>query len=782
MTFEIALTLVILGVAGALFVGEWIRADLVALLVLVTLVFTGLVGPEEGLSGFSNPAVVTTWSMFILSAGISRTGISSWLGRQVLRLAGSTEARLMGVLMSLSSSISAFMFSVGVTAVFLPITMDVARRTARPPSRLLLPVAYGALLGSMLTLVGTASNLVVADFVRDAGLAPLSLFDFTPVGLAILVTAVGFTLLFGRRLLPVRRTPESRTANGRIRSTPAEIYGLEERLAVITIAEENPLVGKTLAESRFGPALGLNILRVQRREGQRRIPEPELILEAGDRLLVLGRLDAVDELTSRPFLIIEEGVPAMSMLLLDDVGLVELEVARGSLFDGKTLVEMNARRELGLNVLAVRRGETVRRTNFQDFVLRPGDLVLGQSSPERFDRLADQPGCRRLTQGEIASYQVEERLLVARIPQGSSLVGRTLRESRLASAFGISVLSICRGETQGCIPEPEETLQEGDRLVLEGRPFDLKILRGLQTLSVERGARFDLRELDDGPFGVVEVMLAPQTTLAGKTLRQLRLRKRFGVSVLAIWRGDRPYRTALGELPLRFGDGLLCYGTRSAFELMAKERDFVVLEIGVQEQPRSEKAGLAALIMAAVIAVALLGWTTIAVAAIAGAAMMVLTRCLTMEEAYRSIEWKAVFLIAAMLPLGLAMQRTGAAAWLGDLVVRATGPLGPTAVLAGLMTLTLALNQFIPSAVNAVVMTPLALATAAGLEVSPYPFVMGVAYAVAASFMTPVSHPTLVLVMSPGNYRFADYMRNGLPLGLIVLIVSVALLPMVFPF
>lgn len=782
MTLEIALTLGILGVAIVLFVGEWIRADLVALLVLVTLVFTGLVGPEEGLSGFSNPAVVTTWSMFILSAGISRTGISSWLGRQVLRLAGATEARLIGVLMSLSSSISAFMFSVGVTAVFLPITMDVARRTGRPPSRLLLPVAYGALLGSMLTLVGTASNLVVADFVQEAGLKPLGLFDFTPVGLAILVTAVGFILLFGRRLLPIRRTPEVRTANGRIRSTPAEIYGLEERLAVIAIADENPLVGKTLAESRFGPALGLNILRVQRREGQRRVPEPELILEAGDKLLVLGRLDAVDELISRPLLSIEEEVPAMSMLFSDDVALVELEVVPGSLFDGKTLVEMNARREFGLNVLAVRRGGTVRRTNFQDFVLRSGDLLLGQTSTERFDHLADQTGFRRLGEGDIASYQVEERLLVARIPQGSSLIGRTLRESRLAPAFGISVLRVCRGDTQGSIPEPDEILQEGDRLVLEGRPFDLKILRGLQSLSVDRDARFDLRELDDGPLGVVEVMLAPQTTLAGKTLRQLRLRERFGVSVLAIWRGDRPYRTALGELPLRFGDGLLCYGARRAFELMAKERDFVVLEIEVQEQPRSERAPLAALIMAAVVAAALLGWTTIAVAAIAGAALMVLTRCLTMEEAYRGIEWKAVFLIAAMLPLGLAMQRTGAAAWLGGLVVQATGPFGPTAVLAGLMTLTLVLNQFIPSAVNAVVMTPLALATAAGLEVSPYPFVMGIAYAVAASFMAPVSHPTLVLVMSPGNYRFADYMRNGLPMGLIVLMVSVALLPIIFPF
>jgi di/tricarboxylate transporter len=207
-----------------------------------------------------------------------------------------------------------------------------------------------------------------------------------------------------------------------------------------------------------------------------------------------------------------------------------------------------------------------------------------------------------------------------------------------------------------------------------------------------------------------------------------------------------------------------------------------VLNLEVQEAPRSHKAPLAALIMSAVVGAVVLGYLPIAVAAIAGAVLMVLTRCLTMEEGYRSIEWKAVFLIAAMLPLGLAMQRTGAAALLGGAVVQLTGPFGPVAVLAGIAMLTLAINQFIPSAVNAVVMTPIALATAKEMAISPYPLVMGIAYAVAASFMTPVSHPVNLLVMSPGNYRFGDYVKNGLPISLIVLVVSVALIPVVFPF
>jgi di/tricarboxylate transporter len=170
------------------------------------------------------------------------------------------------------------------------------------------------------------------------------------------------------------------------------------------------------------------------------------------------------------------------------------------------------------------------------------------------------------------------------------------------------------------------------------------------------------------------------------------------------------------------------------------------------------------------------------VAAIAGASLMVLTRCLTMEEAYRSIEWRAIFLIAGMLPLGLAMQQTGAAEWLAHGVVRAAGPYGPTAMLAGIVLLALVINPFIPGAVNAVIMTPIALATASELGISPYPFVMGIAYAAASSFMTPVSHPANVLVMSPGGYRFVDYMKNGLPIALIVFMACVLLLPVVFPF
>lgn len=783
MSLDIALTFGILGVAIVLFVTEILRADLVGLLVLVVLVVLGLVSAEEGISGFANPAVVTIWAVFILSEGLARTGVAGALGNRMLRLAGKGEGRLIAVLMSSTSGLSAIMNNVGVAAMFLPVTMDIARRTKTAASRLLLPMAYGSLLGGMLTLIGTSSNLVVSDFLREAGLRPLGLFDFTPIGVVITAAAIGYMLLIGRRLLPVRQAPQPLSAaNGELQPRLRQFYGLEERLAALVIPGGSPLIGKTLSESRFGRALGLNVLSVERRTGRRHPPERDLVLEAGDRLLVLGRLDVIDELSARPMLEVLVDLPTAQRLLSENIGLAELDVTTESMFNGRTVVGMNARHRLGVNVLAVRRGENVRRTNLDDFVFEPGDRLLLHGAPDRLEELRDEPGYRRLRAAEADRYRLEERLRFVRIPGGSSLVGRTLEDARLARAFGISVLGVMREGEMCRMPEPELELHAGDLLIVGGRPTDLEVLRGLQGLMIERDTRLDLQELEDGPLALVEVMLSPSTTLAGKSLRQLRFRERFGVSVLAIWRGERPYRTGLGDHPLQFGDALLCYGPHDKFKLLAKEQDLVVLTAAVQERPRLHKAPAAALITAGVVGAVVAGWLPISIAAIAGASLMVLTGCLSMDEAYRAIEWRAVFLIATMLPMGAAMLKTGAAALLAGAVVEAVGPWGPTAILAGITALTLIVNQFIPSAANAVVMTPIALATAAGLGVSPYPFVMGIAYAAAASFMTPVSHPANVLVMSPGGYRFTDYILNGLPLSLIVLAASVALLPVVFPF
>jgi di/tricarboxylate transporter len=783
LTQDILIVLIILAGAIVLFVSEIVRIDLAALLVLVTLFFSGLVQPEQALSGFSNPAVVTVWAMFILSAGLARTGVSSVIGAQVLRFARKGEGRLIAVLMSVTALLSSIMNNTAVSAMFLPITLEIARRTKRPASRLLLPMAYGSLLGGLILLIGTASNLVVRDAMREAGYAPPGIFDFTPGGLVILFFSVLYMALIGRRFLPDRQTPQVLSAD----DSPDENsnrsqYGLDERLAMLVLPEDSPLAGTTLIESRIGRALGLNILSIQRKTGRRVPAGPNAVLEAGDRLLALGRLERIDEISQRPLFTIENNGHAQEHMLSGKAGLAEFEVTPESPYAARTLAELNLRNTYDVNVLAVRQGETVRRTNLQDLFLNPGDRVLIQGLIENIEHFNTQPGYRRLTMNDAAEYRLDERLLTIRIPEESSLVGRTLEESRLGAAYGLAVLRIVRNGNELYLPKPNTPLQAGDLLVVGGRPLDIEVLKGLQTLKVERKTDIDLASLEGGHVQIVEVMLSPYTSLAGKTLRELRFREKFGVSVLAIWRGERSYRSDLGNLPLQYGDALLCYGEQEKLKILARERDFVVLKMDLQEKPRLKKAPMAALIMAAVILSAMLFGLPISIAAIAGCVLMVLSGALTMDEAYQGIDWRSIFVIAAMLPMGIAMQETGAAALLGSLVVQALGIYGTSVVLAGLMLLAMLTTQFMPSAAVAVIMSPIALTAAQNLGIAPQAYVMGIAYALAASFLSPVAHPANLLVMSPGGYRFSDYIKHGIPISLLVLVISIALLPMLFPY
>jgi len=783
LTLEIALTFGVLLLAIIFFITEILRPDLVALIVLVLMVVFGLVSPVDALAGFSNPAVVAIWAMFILSSGLARTGVASYLGNLVMSVAGETERRLLTVLMSSAALLSAFMNNIGVAAMFLPVTIDIARRTKRVTSRLLIPMAYGSLLGGMLVLFGTSSNLVVSGLVENTGLPPLGIFDFTPIGVAIFLVVLIYINFLGHRLLPMRQSPQPVSPT---QMPPAQdlqsLYGLEERLAMLVLPDDTLLAGKTLAESRISKALGLNILSVRRKDGKRLAPDAHLELEGGDQLLALGRLDQIERIIRSPMFTIERDVPTISRLISENIGLAEIHIPEHSEFKGKTLVSAGFRQKFGVNVLANRRRDLIRRTNLQNMELEAGDVLLIEGQLDKLETLSDQPGYHLLSLKELRDYHLEDRLLFIDIPEGSALAGQTLAEAKLGSAYSITVLDIIRAGQEWLFPEPDMRLEAGDQLIVSGHPTDIEVLNGLQKIQVEKDVKFNLHEMENGSLSFVEVILSPYTSLVGKTLKQIRFREKYNVSVLAIWHGDRPYRTGLQDLPLQYGDAFLCYGTREGFELLAKERDYIVLRQDVQEKPRLKKAPIAGLIMLAVVGVVIAGWLPISIAAIAGSALMVLTRCLTMEEAHKSIDWKSIFLIAAMMPLGFAMRDSGAAQFLADIVVRTAGPYGNFAILGGLMTLTLLINPFIPAVVNAVIMTPIGLATAASLGVSPYPFVMGIAYMVAACFMTPVSHPANLLVMSPGGYRFTDYIKNGIPIAILALLVSLLLIPLIFPF
>lgn len=783
MSFELITLTIILITAVLLFSTSLIRMDLTALFVLVALALTGLVTPAQALSGFSNSAVVIVWAMFILSAGLARTGISSLIGAQLLKFAGKSEGRLIAILMSVTALLSAIMNNIGVAAMFLPITLEIARRTRRPASRLLLPMAYGALHGGLILLIGTASNLIVRDALREAQLEPFSIFDFAPGGLIILFISVIYMVLIGRRFLPDRHQTRALTTTDLVNTGDSQDpYALQERLATLVLPEDNLLVGKTLRESRIGRVLGLSVLSIQRKNGVRIRAKTDTILESGDRLLVLGRLDWVDEICQCPLFLVDDERPVAESLLVGDVGLAELLISSESGFAGKSLQEINFRQNYHLNVLGIQQGEIIRRTNLQHLTLKEGDRFLIQGPNEKINAFEGHPGFQKLEINDVSNYLLDERLLSLHIPEGSSLAGVTLTESKLGAAYGITVLRILRNGDDWHLPSPDMRLEAGDVLIVEGRPLDIEALRGLQSLEVERKAEIDLEELTSGPVQMVEVMLSPYSSLAGKNLRETHFREKYHVTVLAIWRGKRAFRTGLGDLTLQHGDALLCYGTVENLRAMAREREFVVLKMELQEQPLLKKAPTATIIMLGVVLTSIIFNFPIAITAIAGSALMVLSGALTMEKAYESIDWRSIFLIAAMLPLGIAIQETGAAAMVSRWVVEMIGGFGPTAILAGIMVLCALGTMIMPAPVLAVIMSPIALNTAIDLGVSPYAFLMGVAYALAASFLSPVSIPVNTLVMTPGGYRYSDYVKQGLPIILIVIIVSLLILPLMFPY
>jgi di/tricarboxylate transporter len=560
------------------------------------------------------------------------------------------------------------------------------------------------------------------------------------------------------------------------------LYDLDERMVVLQLPSDSELAGKSLAESKFGAVLGLNVIAIIRDGYTQLAPAPGEILKSSDRLLVEGKLDQLTELQTREHLVLEYDNLGIERLKSAEIELVQAELSISSGLIGKTLLEIGFRQRYGAIVLSIQRQEHTWRTNLESIPLLAGDILLIQGSHGQIDALREEAGLNISEPQAAEVYQLEERLMVVQVPGESPLVGKTLTESRLGESFGLGVLGIVRqGETQLMV-DPEEQLEAGDTLLVKGKKEDLLTVEGLQNLRIDTEAPSDLHALESEEIGLQEMVLSPHSTKVGKTLRELHFRAKYGISVLAIWREGRAYRSNLRNMELGLGDALLLYGSREKLRILGSEPDFIVLTEEAQEAPRLNKAPVAVLIMALVLLAVILDLTHIAIAAVIGVALMILTRCLTMEEAYRSIEWKAVFLIAGMLPLGIAMQKTGAASFLAEGMVSLIGGLGPLVVMAGLFILAALASQVMPNPAVAVLLAPIALNTANDLGVSPYPLMMAVAVSASAAFLSPVGHSANVLIMGPGGYRFSDYTKVGLPLTLVVLVVVILVMPIFWPF
>ena len=601
-----------------------------------------------------------------------------------------------------------------------------------------------------------------------------------------MIAGIAFVALIGRHLLPKKDPARESRSNGKSNGQDLEKqYNLADRMFVMRIAAGSNLVGVTLGESRLGAALGLNILAIVRNRTTQLIPNANTTLMEEDRLIAQGRLDRLENLRGWQEFGNQVSAHDPSGLIGEGAAIAELRIAQDSSLIGKTLMEANFRVKFRAIVLVIRRAETSSRGDLPRTVMAPGDTLLVQGPEEAIELLKT---CDEFDSFEYGSArdvdrlgELKEKIFEVVVPETSVLVGLTLEECRLGDAFGLRVLGIVRNGIRQFLPEPDERLQANDQLIIHGTRRDLQIVRGLQDIVIESETAPDLSFLEADDVGMMEAMLSPRSNLAGSNLKDLGFRERFGLQVIAIWRGDRAYRSGLRDMTLELGDAFLVMGKHNKLALLQKDPDFLALTPVEEEELRTSRAPVAAAIMVAVLIPVLFGWLPISVSSICGVSMMVLTGCLKMDEAYRAIEWRAVFLIAGMLPLGVAMQETGAATLVAHYVVEFLGDLGPWPVIFGLYLITAVATTIIPTAALVLLMAPITLQTCSDLGVSPYPAMMAVAIAASASFTSPISHPANILVMGPGGYRFVDYLKMGIPLAIVVFVITMVVLPVFWP-
>ena len=456
-----------------------------------------------------------------------------------------------------------------------------------------------------------------------------------------------------------------------------------------------------------------------------------------------------------------------------------MRIASDSQLVGHDLRELRFRDRFGVVAVGIGRGGQILRERLADVTLQEDDTVLALGTRDQLEELSSQPDFVVEEIGMAAVAELQDELSWIRIPDGSPLADTSIKESRLGELVGLTVVGVVRdGKTRLAIPA-DETIRAGDRLLVATDPKRLVSFLELGEVELDESseAAFESEDVD-----MVEVAIAPRSAAVGQTLIELDFQQRYGLLGLALWRQGRAVHGNLGRIALRFGDALLLQGRRENIQRLATEPDFVVLSSGHQAPRRSHKAPAALACLVLMIGLVVSGWQPIHVAAFAAASLVILAGAITMEQVYRAIEWRAIFLVAAVLPVGIAMERTGAAQLMADNVAAVAGPLGPYAILGSLIVLASLLSQGLDGAPAVVLLAPVVLQTADTLGISPYPLMMGVSLAASAAFMTPFSHKANLLVMGAGGYRSSDYLKVGTPLTLMLFVLLILLVPVFFPF
>ena len=615
--------LLVLTLAG--FISGILRYDMVALLTLLTATLLGLVPVDRTFAGLGHPAVVTVAAVLVISQGFFQSGLVNTLSHVVLK-AGAHPTFQVLTLTGTVAILSAFMNNVGALALMLPVGVKLARTHGLAPSRLLMPLAFGSLLGGLTTMIGTPPNVIVANFREESTGTPFGLFDFSPVGMVVGLGGILFIGFIGWRLLPDRRG----------QSSPEDRFEIESYLGELRVEQKSKAKGMTLMDLRHEIEGSPPILAVMR--GDHRISAHRFrgVLTEDDVLLVEGETEEIENLAAKAGLAIG--------------------------FDSK----------------------------------KPGD----------------------------ASDKSEE--------DQESVPSKT--------------------------PAPEKALKPA------------KADKDIKT------SRTDSQDLS-----LAEAVVMGESRLIGRTVADLRLLHQYELNLIAVSRQGRRLTGRLRNIRFQSGDVLLLQGTDATLSDQLAELGCLPLADRGLRLGKPRKMILSGLLFLGAILCILAGWTTAPVALVAAAVLMVVSGVVDLRSAYKGIDWPVLVLLGCMIPVGEALETTGGAAWLAERLLSIGGSWPPVIALALLLLLAMLLSDIVNNAAAAVLLAPIGLNLAQGLEVSPDAFLMAVAIGASCAFLTPIGHQSNILVLGPGGYRFSDYWKLGLPLQIVLFIIAIPMLIWVWP-
>jgi di/tricarboxylate transporter len=399
-------------------------------------------------------------------------------------------------------------------------------------------------------------------------------------------------------------------------------------------------------------------------------------------------------------------------------------------------------------------------------------LAIGQR------RLPYRPTEASLTEG----YRLREYLTELVIRADSPLLDKTLQETDFSRLLDIEVLEIQRGQHKLRLFLQDIRLKNGDVLIVKGNLENILKIRDTEGVDILAEVKLSDRDLKSEDITLAEAVIAPDSFLIGRTLKEANFRQRYQATALAIRRHGSQIRDKLGRVRLRVGDMLLVQVRKQILGNLRQDSDFLLI---LEESPGSDfrfsKLPIAILIFLGVIGAAAFQKLDIVSAALLGALLMVFTRCLSLRQAYLAVDWRIVILIGGTLALGTAMEKTGTATAIADTLVGWSGPLGPVALIAVLYLLTLGMTELMSNNATAALLTPIAISIAHHGGWDPRPFAFCVAFAASCSFLTPIGYQTNTMVYGPGGYRFTDYFKVGAWLSLISWLTATLLIPRIWP-